>query len=182
LIKNRKSQAEEIKRSSDAGETLPKVDQGDCVWEVEDDDLEYNEVDTFFCMIRIFNDTENDLGWRNFLKEGFPALFAHMDLLEEIVSTSYTEVYEHLTEEQEEMNLSLYFMGIIMTIFVSELQDLTPQIAVHIFDVFLIEGESLILTLLINFIKRLTKQILDIDDGDELQEFMKKELPKECLK
>ena len=128
----------------------------------------YNEVDAFFCLIRILGDTDGDLGWRNFLKEGFPALFDHLELLEQLVSTSFPDVYEHLTEDQDELNLSLYFMGIIFTVFVSELQDVTPQIAVHIFDVFLVEGESVILTLLINFIKLMETRILEIDELDDL--------------
>jgi hypothetical protein len=39
-----------------------------------------------------------------------------------------------------------------MTIFVANLQDSNPEVASHIFDVFLIDGERVIFTLLMKFI------------------------------
>ncbi len=75
-----------------------------------------------------------------------------------------------------------YFCGLIMTIFVSELQDVTPRIAAHIFDVFLVDGQGVIFTLLIKFIQLKEQTILEFDDIDDLQDYMRKELPKDCLK
>lgn len=110
-------------------------------------------------------------------------LYSHLDLLSATIQSSFPEVYQHMTKDQEdEKFLYLYFAEIFYTIFVSELQNITPKIAVHIFDVFLMEGETVIFTLLINFIKRMEKNILNVPDLDDLLIFMKKELPYECLK
>ena len=47
-----------------------------------------------------------------------------------------------------------------MTIFISDLMDSSPEIATHIFDAFLIDGEKVIFILFIKFIKNLEDEIL----------------------
>ena len=59
-----------------------------------------------------------------------------------------------------------------MTVFISDLMDHTPEIATHIFDAFLIDGEKVIYTLFINFIENLEDEILKRYDED-LNRFMK---------
>ena len=68
-----------------------------------------------------------------------------------------------------------------MTVFISDLMDHTPEIATHIFDAFLIDGERVIYTLFIKFIENLEDEILKRNDED-LNRFMKSEMPGECLK
>lgn len=68
-----------------------------------------------------------------------------------------------------------------MTIFISDLMDTSPEIATHIFDAFLIDGEMVIYLLFIKFIDNLQEEILERYDED-LNIFMKKEMPRECLK
>uniref|UniRef100_A0A7S3FVU5 Rab-GAP TBC domain-containing protein n=1 Tax=Strombidium rassoulzadegani TaxID=1082188 RepID=A0A7S3FVU5_9SPIT len=140
--------------------------------------LVYNEVDCFFCMIRIMQ----DLKWRRVFEEGMPGLISHLELITEILSTSYPKIYNHLVYEQNEIDLVPYFAGMIMSVFVSDLHSISPQIAVHIFDVFLVDGESVIFTLLIKFISLMEETILDFEDQDDLLDYMRKEMPKDCLK
>ena len=59
--------------------------------------------------------------------------------------------------------------------------DDSPQIATHIFDAFLIDGERVIYTLFIKFIENLQDEILKRHDED-LNRFMKSEMPGACLK
>jgi hypothetical protein len=59
--------------------------------------------------------------------------------------------------------------------------DTSPEIATHIFDAFLIDGEMVIYLLFIKFIDNLQEEILERYDED-LNIFMKKEMPRECLK
>ena len=59
--------------------------------------------------------------------------------------------------------------------------DTSPEIATHIFDAFLIDGERVIYILFINFITNLESEILSLSD-EHLNRFMKNEMPKACLK
>ena len=55
----------------------------------------------------------------------------------------------------EHVNLEVVFWSQIMTVFISDLMDGSPEIATHIFDVFLIDGEMVIYTMFIKFIETL---------------------------
>jgi len=72
------------------------------------------------------------------------------------------------------------FTSIITTIFIGDLQSKCPKIASHIFDVFLVDGERVIFTLIMKFIKMKEETILDMFDED-LQKYMKHKLPHECF-
>lgn len=50
----------------------------------------------------------------------------------------------------------------------------------HIFDVFLFDGDQVIFTLLINMIKMQEQKILSLE-SKELLDYMKKEMTKECF-
>jgi len=69
------------------------------------------------------------------------------------------------------------FSPLLQTIFVYQ----TPEsIALHIFDVFLFDGDQVIFTLLINMIKMQEEKILQLESKD-LLDYMKKEMTKECF-
>ena len=93
-------------------------------------------------------------------------LVAHLDLIKEILSTGYKEMHDHLMEENyavkepdpNEINedvcgLVPIFASLLITTFISDLQDHTPNIATHIFDCFLIDGEKVVFTLLMKFMQ-----------------------------
>lgn len=84
-------------------------------------------------------------------------------LLNEIISTTYPEVYQHLlatTGMEVDQIMLLIFQSQIISIFVKELFDVAPKIASHIFDCFLLEGEIVICTLFIKFIEHSQEEIL----------------------
>jgi hypothetical protein len=60
------------------------------------------------------------------------------------------------------------------------LQGINPEIATHIFDVFLMEGEIVICTLFIKFIEHSKDTILKLDE-DNFDDFIKHDLPRLCL-
>ena len=104
-------------------------------------------------------------------------------LLGEILSTTYPEVYEHLYETSGlEVNtmLQYLFSSQILSIFIGDLQDINPEIATHILDVFLLEGEIVICTLFIKFIEHSQVKIMLLDD-ENFDDFIKHDLPRLCL-
>jgi hypothetical protein len=103
-----------------------------------------------------------------------------MSLIEALIETSHPDVYKALTEDNDEIDLTLYFMNSLITVFVGELQETSPRTAVHIFDTFLVDGDELIANLILKFIEHFEKEILNIDP-DELAEYVKHHLPYECL-
>ena len=109
----------------------------------------------------------------------------HLNLLSEVLSTSFEDVYRHLqaqlSQSDENVNLELVFWSQIMSIFISDLMETSPEIATHIFDAFLIDGEMVIYTLFIKFIENLQDEILSRFDED-LYRYMKYKMPGECLK
>ena len=56
-----------------------------------------------------------------------------------------------------------------------------PDIAKHIFDVFLVDGEALIFTLITKFIYKKEQYLLAIDDDNEFLKYIMETLPMECI-
>jgi len=137
----------------------------------------YNEVDTFYCFLHIMN----DLRWREMFKEGMAGIKMSLSFISETLATTYPDVYNHFIEEMDNADIEPYFIDIVMTAFVFSLMSVSPQIATHIFDVFLIEGERAIFQLIIKFIDLQEKEILHQYE-DNLPEYLKKRMPFECLK
>ena len=109
--------------------------------------VEYDELNTFFILIHIMK----KLGYRRIYDHNLSKTNEHLTLIEENLQSGFPNLYAHLLEEIE-VSLAPYFTNIIMTIFVANLQDSNPLVAAHIFDVFLIDGEKVIFTLIMKFI------------------------------
>ena len=61
----------------------------------------------------------NNLNWRLVFREDMKGLIEHLDFISDILSTTYREVYQHMIDEMDDVNLVPYFTGMIMTVFVS---------------------------------------------------------------
>lgn len=96
-----------------------------------------------------------------------------------MIETGFPDFYGHLLEEVD-VDLAPYFTNVIMTMFVTNLQDCYPKIACHIFDVFIIDGESVIFMLLLRFFGLKEEKLLDMWDN-ELMTYMRETMPMECL-
>ena len=106
----------------------------------------------------------------------------HLTLLEELLRTTFPKVQQHLEKEfGQSACLEIVFWSHLMTIFIVDLMDQHPQIATHIFDIFLIDGEIMIYTLFMKFIENLHDEILTKKD-EQLSIYLKNKLPVECLK
>ena len=92
-------------------------------------------------------------------------LVEHLNLIKEVLSTGYVEMYQHLKEENEQhkqpdpniedddiCGLVPVFASLLITVFIGDLTDYSPRVATHIFDCFLIDGEKVIFTLLMKFV------------------------------
>lgn len=101
------------------------------------------------------------LQFRGVYDEKLSKLLHHLDLIEKILVTGYPDIYSHLIDEMV-VNPVHLFTSMIQTVFVRDLQSKSPLIASHIFDVFLLDGEKVIFTLLMQFIKLKEEKILDL--------------------
>lgn len=137
--------------------------------------LKYNESDTFFIWIHIIE----NLRYRKIFDKTLSKLNYNLKMVEQHLKCAFPEVYEKILY-QLEIDLSPVFTSIIQTVFIYDLQSVSPLIAQHIFDVFLLDGESVIFTLITKFIAMKEKVIVEMDDF-ELLNYLKRELPNECL-
>ena len=111
-----------------------------------DGKLEYDEMNAFYVLVHIMQ----ELDYRNIYDKHLTKTRAHLEIISEILESGHPEFYEHLQDEVD-VDLAPYFTNVIMTMFIANIQDCHPEIATNIFDVFLIDGEKVIFTLLLKF-------------------------------
>lgn len=104
-------------------------------------------------------------------------LISLLGFLECVLETAYPKVYEHIMSEIE-ISLVPVFSSIIQTIFI---YDSPEPVATHIFDVFLLDGECVIFTLLLKMIEYKEETIMEMEDH-ELLTYIRNEMSNECLK
>lgn len=68
-----------------------------------------------------------------------------------------------------------------MTIFICDLQEHYPEEALRIFDTFLIEGEVLIMILLIKMIHLSEKTLMELDE-DDLNDYLQSKMFQDIIK
>ena len=114
--------------------------------------LDYNEKDAWFFLVYICITHK----WRDVYKPEMTKVKKMALLINEIISTSYPEVHDHLLKtsmlEVDQM-VQLLYSSQIISVFIGDLHNAAPKIAAHIFDCFLLEGEIVICTLFIKFIE-----------------------------
>jgi len=87
--------------------------------------------------------------WRACYDMNTSKLIELLEFLECVLETAWPEVYEHIMTEIE-ISIVPVFASLISTIFIY----VSPEaVAVHIFDVFLLDGEQVIFTLLLKMIE-----------------------------
>ena len=120
--------------------------------------------------------------WRYCFNIEMTKLKELLEFLEQVMQTTWSNVLKHIINEifegdEDQVSLVPIFSPLLQTIFVYQ----TPEkIALHIFDVFLFDGDQVIFTLLINMIKMQEDKILQLE-SKELLDYMKKEMTKECF-
>jgi ABC-type antimicrobial peptide transport system permease subunit len=97
---------------------------------------------------------------------------AHLEFLTQFMESTFPSIYYRIIEECD-IDLAAVFTSTVITAFVGDLQSVFPDIATHIFDVFLCDGECLIFVLITKFISLQHDHMLDIvEDADFLKYIM----------
>lgn len=104
----------------------------------------------------------------------------HLEIIEASIQSGQPDVYEHLLEQLEEPNMYILFSSKIFTVFISDLQEKYPYVLRTIFDSFLLDGEQVIYTILVNFFDMRKDKILSLEDEDLLY-YLKGEMYLDCL-
>ena len=120
------------------------------------------------------------LNWRLNFVNNFSMLMRHLEIIEASIQSGQPDVYEHLLEQLEEPNMYILFSSKIFTVFISDLQEKYPYVLRTIFDSFLLDGEQVIYTILVNFFDMRKDKILSLEDEDLLY-YLKGEMYLDCL-
>lgn len=99
-----------------------------------------------------------------------------LSFLECVLETAWPDIFNHIMDEIE-ISLVPVFSSIIQTIFI---YDSPESVATHIFDVFLLDGESVIFTLLLKMLEHKQGKILSIY-GHDLLTYIRCQMSNECL-
>lgn len=113
--------------------------------------------------------------WRLVYTHNFPKLKSITTLLENRIQSEYPKVLKHMKANYMEVEGT--FSPHFMTLYVY----LTPvEIATRLFEIFLLDGESALLRLLLKMIAVKQKQILSMNDM-ELQHYLLSGMVIECI-
>ena len=132
-----------------------------------------DEDDTFFVLIHVMKVH----GWRGIYACGAPKMQILTDFLVEVLETGYNPIFEHIMDEFE-ISIIPAFQSNIQTIFV---YDCPEKMATTVFDVFLLDGEQVIFTLLIKMLE-LQEEKIKATEGEELLNYLRSIMPADCLK
>lgn len=136
-------------------------------YDPETSELKYDETNSFYLLCYIMR----ELQYRHVYDNQLSKTIEHLQLIEANLRSGLPDLYDHLLDQMVE-NLAPYFTDIVMTMFVANLQDSSPEIASHIFDVFLIDGEKVVYSLLMKLIDLKVDTLLNLYE-DELTDYLK---------
>lgn len=131
-----------------------------------------NEEDTFFAFVHLMEKHQ----WKYCFDMETTKLINLLGFLECVLETAWADVYNHIMDVIE-ISLVPVFASMIQTIFI---YDSPESVATQIFDVFLLDGETVIFTLLLKMIEHKEEKILSLDDHDLLF-YIRSEMSNECL-
>ena len=104
-----------------------------------------SEEDAFYCFIYIMEEKN----WKLCFDATTSKLVILLEFFKQIIEGAFIELYEHLSNEIDEDWLTVAFQSIVSCVFIYDCQD---SVATHIFDVFLLDGEEVILTLIVKML------------------------------
>jgi hypothetical protein len=108
--------------------------------------LKYNEEEAFYIFCYIMD----ELKWSLIFEPSMERIMTYITNFEAVISGGYFELAKHIMNENSgSLDLYTYFGSVLTSLFVRDLQVKYPQTLMHIFDVFLLDGEEVILQLLI---------------------------------
>ena len=139
-------------------------------------ELEFDEVNSFYLFLYI----QDKLEYRNIFDHQLTKLCSTIKMIQENLQSCYPMLFDHIMEQNSDQGLFQYFTNSVMTIFICDLQRNYPEEALRIFDTFLIEGEILIMILLIKMIHLSEQKLLDLYDTD-LSTYMQDQIIKDII-
>jgi hypothetical protein len=129
-----------------------------------------DEEAVFWCLVHLMNHKN----WRLVYTNNFPKLRSMCRVLEERMQHEFPRVLRHL--KQNGLETEGTFSAHLMTLYVY----LTPiEIATRLFELFILDGESALLQVLLRMIELKQKKILSLEDC-ELQKYMQSGMIIEC--
>jgi hypothetical protein len=131
-----------------------------------------DEEDVFWCLIFIMY----ELDWRSIYYHHSSKIALMLHDLENHLSIHNKEVFHHL-DEDEAVTMEASFSSQIITCFI---YDVPFPLAMRIFELFLVEGEQVILDLLAGMITLKTDKILQLEEID-LMNYLKKYIVQDCF-
>jgi hypothetical protein len=152
----------------------------ECTGEVDSETgrmvLKYNEQAAFYIFLHI----RDNLKYRFVYDETMSKCRAHLDFLTQFLESTFPDIYNRIIEECD-IDLAAVFTSTVLTAFVGDLQTVFPEIATHIFDVFLCDGECLIFILITKFITLQQDYMMDIVEDADFLNYIMYQLTKDCL-
>lgn len=129
-----------------------------------------DEVSVFWVFVHIMYGKN----WRSMFKQGVPKLLEMIESLRRSLESHLLDVYKHFCEQRFNLNC---FAGELMTLFSYKCR---LDISIRIVDLFLLEGEHVLLNLLLKMIELKRGRLLQLRD-DRLNLYCVGKLVNECL-
>ena len=133
----------------------------------------HDEQEAFWCLVYIMNKHN----WRLIFNANTTKLISILQRIEQIMAAKFPKVLKNLQTDPN-MDLAAIFSSILITLFV---YDVPHYVATRIFELFLLEGEEVILRLIFKMIKLKQKKLLQMVDYQCMQ-YMRKGMIMECIK
>jgi|LauGreDrversion4_2_1035121.scaffolds.fasta_scaffold592729_1 hypothetical protein len=118
--------------------------------------------DAFWCLEELLCGEHQ---WRDIFREDTPRLIDLLNRIEEKLKKKCPKVLNHLVQTTQ-LNVAAAFSSIFITLFV---YDLPLDQAIRVFEMFLLDGERVLIKMLIRMVKSKQKKILQIKELDLLQ-------------
>lgn len=134
---------------------------------IEDDE------DAFWCLEELLN---GEHSWRDIFSDDTPKLCSLLREIEAKLEVKCPKVLTHLNETTQ-LNVEAAFSSLFITLFI---YDLPQALATRIFEMFLLDGESLLVKFLVRMIRYKEKKIITLYEG-ELLKYIRSGMIQECL-
>ena len=132
-----------------------------------------DQEDAFWCLVFVMYTRE----WRSIFSDDSAKITQLINDLEEYLRRKCRTVYLHM-QQQQVATMAASFSSQLITLFI---YDMPFDAAIRVFELFLLDGEQVLVDLLAGMIQHKKSTICGLHDL-ELMTYLRKDLPQECLK
>ncbi len=133
-----------------------------------------SDEDAFWCLEELLNGEHQ---WRDIFSDDTPKLVQLLEEIELKLKKKVPKVLKHLTHTIN-LGVAAAFSSIFITLFV---YDLPVSQAMRIFEVFMLDGDHILIKFVVRMIKLKEKKILSMFETADLLKFIRSEMISECL-